>query len=267
MPATRRVSEALPQGGSFGLVPWRAGGGRAGGGRRAFVSFALSGLFLGCTQTAYDLFPDGSGGAEGCLSGVGGACVPGGGGSGAGGSSGSGASLGSSSGGASGGAEATSCESVLDPTLRVSSLVFVESGLCLSVGAPTTIGEEAGYLTTTMPCDDGAAQRWTVRQADEGSVEIRSELVDMNVDVQLASNEDGTAVILYKPHALYNQRYFPSDVSGDDIRLAARHSPSDCLSERPDPDGVAPQRNVEIWPCSDGDASQLLDIVSCVDVP
>lgn len=225
---------------------------------------ALWGLGVACTQTAYDLFPDGSGG-NGCVSAAGGACFTEAGG--AGGGVGSGFPLPGSGGGApgTGGAAPLSCESALDPTLRVSELVFVDSGLCLTVGAPTTIGEEPGYLTTTMPCDGGVAQRWTVRQADEGSVEIRSEHVDMNVDVQLASTEDGTAVILYRPLFLYNQRFFPSDVTGNDIRLAARHSPLDCLSERPDPDGVAPQRNVEIWPCSDADPSQVMDIVACVD--
>ena len=112
-----------------------------------------------------------------------------------------------------------SCESTLDPTLVVSTLVFVDSGLCLTVGAPTTVGDQPGFLLTTMPCDDSLPQRWTVRQADEGSVEIRSELVDMNVDVQFASNEDGTAVVLFRPLFLYNQRFFPSDVTPEDSRL------------------------------------------------
>lgn len=223
---------------------------------------ALWGLGVGCTETAYDLFPDGSGGD--CVALTGGSCSAAGGGVGTGGSGGSAVAA---TGGAPAGGAPASCESALDPTLRVSELVFVASGLCLTVGGPTTVGAEPGYLTTTMPCDGSVGQRWSVRQADEGSIEIRSELVNMNVDVELASNEDGTRVLLYTPHALYNQRYFPSDVTGNDIRLAARHSPLDCLSERPDPDGVAPQRNVEIWPCSDADPSQVMDIVACVDPP
>lgn len=204
---------------------------------------AFVGLALGCTETPFRFFTENPGGpactAEGCA------------GTPAAESGGASAGFG----GASAPVEPSeSCESVLSPESLLVRLQLTESGSCVSVGVFTELASDPAYETRLAACAPSAAF-WFSMRGDDSSRELRSEATNYNLDVRFAASQSGTALVLYAPHFLYNQRFRVLPAAGETFRLSPLHASTQCVSER--------AGRLEIWPCDDGDPSQTFRKLTC----
>lgn len=141
--------------------------------------------------------------------------------------------------------------------------------LCLGQGDPTTIAGEPAYRVGLAPCDDSAVHVWSVRGSGP-AYEFRQIAVAHNLDVRLAATGDGTTLVLYEPHQLYNQRFFvrsgpapgtDAELSGGARWLAPQHVDSKCITVFPD---LPPGSQVQIWPCDESWEEQKLELVPVV---
>lgn len=195
-----------------------------------------------CAETPYPFFvEEGSGGGSAC---VGTTCSTGGGAGADGDFPGEGVEP-----------PGPACESASDPALVVEKLELL-TGMCLAAGAPTLIAGSPGYELALVSCADAVEQGWTVRSQEMG-LEIRSESVGYNLDVRFAASSDGTPIVLYSPHRLYNQLFMIQAAFSGVFRLAPLHAPTQCLSQRGD--------RLELWPCATTETGidQLFRRTSC----
>lgn len=203
---------------------------------------------VGCSETGYDLLTehvasvdDGDGGTTGDASGGGGITVTGG-----------SSQLPN---------DPTDCTSTRDTSLTAVRLQ-TDSGACLTQGEATFLGTEEGYEVVLAPCNETVEQRWTIEAESGGVWEIRSESSAMNLDVKFADTANGTDFVLYSPHSLYNQRYFPLPDAGGGFRLAPRHVEGKCGQVVGD---ETIGEKVELWPCDELNPAQIFHEIDCLD--
>src|SRR5690606_12626375 len=142
-----------------------------------------------CGETTYDLYTekpleldDGTGGADG----AGGAHM-----SATGGQTPAGGSVDQPPPG-----DPTQCEASRDADLERIRLVATASGLCVSQGAPTVIGDSPAFEIDLSPCAAETAQFWTMVGTSGGLWQIQNEDAAMNLDVRFADTTDGTPLVL-----------------------------------------------------------------------
>lgn len=212
----------------------------------------------GCSRTVYDLFPGGSGDPVGS----GGGCAlndcgegdtePYGDGDGdssvdptglPGGATGEGTDL---------------CKPAILTGRTLQMLRFKQSGNCVRQGEPTLIGNDPAYLVVTGECNQEHEAAWVTLPDPYSALQFRNEASALNLDVRLAASASGTPLVLYQPHALYNQRFLPILKDNTGFLLSPRHAEQQCLTE------VA--GGVEIWPCNATLATQRLELIDCVDL-
>lgn len=210
---------------------------------RTFSRWAVGAGLLGCTETRFRFFDDDAPrtpcDVEGCAGGDG---------------NGSGDETSATGGSRTTPEPSETCESASAPDVSLVRLQLTNSENCVSVGAFTELVSDPAYETALASCAATAAF-WFSMRGDDTSREIRSEATDYNVDVRFAASQAGTRVVLYAPHALYNQRFRVSPVAGESFRLSPLHAPTQCLSER--------SGTLEIWPCDESDVSQTFRKLSC----
>jgi len=210
-----------------------------------FGAFAL--CALACTETPYQFFPQSgpgpsSGGAQG--SGTGG--LTGGSGgvpAGAGGALGMGGDL-----------AASDCQSVLEPT-RTAYQLQTSSGRCVSLGEYAPLLGEVAFAVVIDECTGALGQRWTMEAMEYGAIVFSSEGVVLNLDVRFAASDDGTPVVLYTPHRLYNQRFVQITAEDGTFTLSPLHAQTKCLSER--------GNGLELWPCDAAATDQTFELIAC----
>jgi hypothetical protein len=151
----------------------------------------------------------------------------------------------------------TACEASRDAELELIRLVATASGLCVSQGAPTIIGDSPAFEIELATCEVETAQFWSLVASSGGLWQIHNEAAAMNLDVRFADTTDGTPLVLFDPHGLYNQRFYVIPASGDSFQLAPRHTTGKCLEVR---DG-----DLEIWPCSSSEPNQRFMQIACND--
>lgn len=219
---------------------------------RTRVTFALSVLALGCTETPYSFFP-----ITAPPSGSGGAATGGGAGSGGALSASGGAAGGSDSGGSLGqGGEGPTdaCTSVVDAA-RTTVQLRAASGSCVSAGGYAPLLGEVSFAVVMQDCAGNLGQRWTIEEMEYGAIVFANEAVVLNLDVQFAASDDGTPAVLFTQHRLYNQRFVQLSQPGGTFKLSPLHTPDKCMSER--------GAGLELWPCDDAATDQTFEIVAC----
>ena len=118
-----------------------------------------------------------------------------------------------------------------------------ESG-CLSRGATTSVfGTPAFAVELATDCASSAAQ-WELTPGVAGTFSVRNVETNLMLDVRAGSDVPGTAVILYDPNMLDNQRFWLRPRAGGAYELSPRHAPTDCVEARND-------ASVEIWSCEE----------------
>jgi hypothetical protein len=210
-------------------------------------------LALACTETPYPFFPltAGPNSLSGGAPAVGAGGMPGVGASSSGGvpNVGSGGTLGQG-----GEAPVTDCRSLIDPT-RETIQLRTATGLCVSTGEYTPLLGEVSFAVVLQECQGTLGQRWTIEEMEYGAIVFASEAVVLNLDVRFAAADDGTPVVLYTPHRLYNQRFVQVSAEGGTFKLSPLHATTKCLSER--------GAGLELWPCDDAATDQTFEIVAC----
>lgn len=206
--------------------------------RSSGPALALCAL-LGCSETEYDLISDD---ANDSPAAAGGSFV----------GDGDGPSMGI------GGApvDPTDCTSTRAPDLTVVR-IQAEDGRCLSQGDSIILGSGMGHDVDLVPCDESVEQRWTIEAESGGVWEIRNEASNMNLDVKFADTVDGTEFVLYTPHELYNQRFFPLPSPDGTFALAPRHVMGKCAEVV---DG-----SLQLLPCDAANPLQRFEEVACSD--
>lgn len=206
-----------------------------------------SALLIACGETTYDLYTEKPLGVDeatgGATDGSGGTASPG-----TGGQMQAGGDFNHPG-------DPTECQASRDAELELIRLVATESGLCVSQGAPTVIGDSPAYEIELLACAVQTAQFWSLVGTSGGLWQIYNEAAAMNLDVRFADTSDGTPLVLFDPHGLYNQRFYVIPASGDSFQLAPRHTTGKCLEVR---DG-----ELEIWPCSSSEPNQRFMQIAC----
>lgn len=146
------------------------------------------------------------------------------------------------------------CISKRRPGFGLVHLMFDGSGKCVAPGDATTILEIPAYEVAMVDCEDEPGQDWTIYVDSLLSWEFRSELLGMNLDMQLAGVVDGTPAVLFDPHQGYNQR-FVAALAGDAVRLSPRNAPAMCLTQVSD--------GIVLKPCSPDNPDQLIRVIAC----
>jgi hypothetical protein len=113
--------------------------------------------------------------------------------------------------------------------------------------AITVFGDPAYSVELSADCSSTLAQ-WELTPAEGGSLAVRNLESQLSLDVRAASDLPGTAVILYEPTTLDNQRFYAQERSVRGYALAPRHAPSLCVEVR--------GGGVEIWPCDSENTDQ-----------
>lgn len=146
------------------------------------------------------------------------------------------------------------CRSQHLPGVFLVKLRFLESGMCLTPGPDIEIGDATGRRVELEPCQQDEAQYWIIVTDAFGAWEIRNEMTQMNLDIEFAATDDGTPLVLFEPHSLFNQRFAPLG-DGMSMRLQPRSTYYSCLTQV--------ERAVSIWPCDFQAADQEVEIVAC----
>lgn len=139
------------------------------------------------------------------------------------------------------------------------SIKAIASGSCLHAGPETTLAPPAiappdvtvYSLELTATC---GTNEWSVVESKlyQGTYIIRSlEVAQHDLDIERASKEDGTRVILYAPVSApqaTHQRFLFVERAPATFAIAPLHAPTQCLTETP--------AGVQIWPCSSTNDAQ-----------
>ncbi len=128
---------------------------------------------------------------------------------------------------------------------------FILSGQtgCLRRGAPATVfGTPAFSTELSADCDSTLAQ-WDLAPAVAGTVTLLNVASQWALDVRAAADVPGTAILLYEPTNLDNQRFWPHPRGGGAYELSPRHAPTLCAEAR----GTA----LEAWPCQIDNSAQV----------
>lgn len=115
--------------------------------------------------------------------------------------------------------------------LKAERLQVVDTGLCLARGDFQLLLGDPSYLINLAECSSDVRQTWTINELEAGVIEARNYSVDLNLDVQFAATESGTALDLFSPHQLYNQRFELVPVDVDTFKLSPRNAPLQCVSQ------------------------------------
>lgn len=129
---------------------------------------------------------------------------------------------------------------------------------CLAAGLPTTVGGEPAFEVRLNACKNEAGEHWELSSTDTGVFEVRHLITDYNLDVRFAATADGTPMVLFEPHRLYNQRFRFAPVSGGVFRIVPHHAEEKCLTLQ--------GARVELWPCTATDAQQW-ELLLCPPSP
>lgn len=209
-------------------------------------------LICGCSHTVYDLFPGSSDPV-----GTGGGCEVGDCGSGDTDPYNYGDGDGDSTGlpGGASGEDHNKCEPTLLTGQPLYAVRFAQSGKCILQGEPTLIGTDPANLIVTGECSQAREALWVVLADNYNALQFRNEASNLNLDVRYAAPTSGTPLVLFEPHALYNQRFLRTQESDTRFKLSPRHAEQQCLTEV--------QGGVEIWPCNPTATTQQLELLDC----
>ncbi len=222
-------------------------------------------VFVACSNTVYDFFPEGAnpstgtgGGCAvaGCTTGFGatatsdsGSETTNGGPSGSGGHS-----IDTGSAGAPPNEDTDACMSKVFPDAPMLLIRFTQSGNCIRKGDPIPLGEDTGFAIETGACTQAPEGMWTANPYPY-ALSFRNEAVNLNLDVQFSSPAGGTPLVLYDPHPGYNQRFGKLGETASSFLLSPRFTQDMCLTEI--------NGRVEIWPCNSAVGGQLIEFVDC----
>ncbi|HSC89202.1 MAG TPA: hypothetical protein VLC09_18095 [Polyangiaceae bacterium] len=147
------------------------------------------------------------------------------------------------------------CRATTDITHRV-LIQNVQAKACLTRSAAIVVADTPAFSLTLEPCDGRAEAIFLPILGTAGDYQFRHEISSDNLDVRLASSDDGATLVLFDPHGLYNQRFFsrPLATPGQ-MQLAPRHIPDKCLALRGD--------QLELWPCDSAAADQIFELPRC----
>jgi hypothetical protein len=149
------------------------------------------------------------------------------------------------------GADAGSSPEASNPCDEPSTGRFILSGQtgCLRRGAPTTVfGNPAFSTELSADCDSTLAQ-WDLTPAVAGTFTLLNVASQWALDVRAAADIPGTAILLYEPTSLDNQRFWPHPRGSGSYELSPRHAPTLCAEAR----GSA----LEVWPCQIDNSAQV----------
>jgi hypothetical protein len=146
------------------------------------------------------------------------------------------------------------CESRRNPGLEVVRLSMNDEELCIARGEETLISMNVSYFAALAPCAEDAGQMWTVNVGAAKAWEVRSESVNLNLDVRFLETEDGTPLVLYNAHDLPNQRFDALNFPDGSFSLVPLHATGQCITKM----GEA----LEIWPCDEG-PDQRFRLLAC----
>jgi hypothetical protein len=204
---------------------------------------------LACTDTPY-LFLVEVGGTGGVLVGAGGLGC-----SGSCSTGGSGGGVSAPTEGGAPGEAPLDCSSHITSGLRVVQ-IQTSAGLCVQQGILSPLAGETAFSVVVGPCDwEARTTLWTTRIDQDGVYEIRSESTNFNLDVRYAASSDGTPLVLYSPHQLYNQRYSVVTAPEETVKMVPLHAPLQCVTQV--------NSGLQIWPCAASTVEQRFRIVSC----
>ena len=160
------------------------------------------------------------------------------------------------------------CESPFRDVI-LERLQLAVSGLCVEVGdwAPLLLDDDTwapSYRTALTTCRESLRQSWAIQllSGDDGQgegYEFRNESTNLNLDVRFASPNEGTPIVLYQPHRLYNQRFTLKAGQNGTFKLSPLHAPEMCLAEV--------EASLELAPCTVGFNEQSFRRVGCRDAP
>lgn len=116
------------------------------------------------------------------------------------------------------------------------------------------IANDTGFDVSLDDCAEDEANLWALQLLGE-TYEVRNLVTGYNLDVLLASTDDGARVVLYHPHQFFNQRFLFRPRSRFTFEITPRHSESQCVTVR--------DSHLELWPCDNAVSAQLFEIVPC----
>lgn len=128
---------------------------------------------------------------------------------------------------------------------------------CLAVGDVSSVFGNPAYLTKMVDDCVNDAEVWQPTLVTGGNFELRSQSVNYNLDMEMASMNDGTRAILYAPQPFnLNQRFFLIPRAPRVFLIEPAHVQMKCITERsPTPvmepcDPTATDQSWEILPAN-----------------
>jgi len=120
---------------------------------------------------------------------------------------------------------------------------------CVGRGAPTTVfGSPAFSTELSADCSSTLAQ-WDLIPAVADTFTLVNVASQWALDVRAAADVPGTAIILYEPTSLDNQRFSPVARGSGVYELSPRHAPTLCAESR--------ETTLEAWPCQTDNSAQV----------